>query len=167
MACRSSEQASEVRRQVELVALLGDAGPAGVTAIALEPLDFDVEIDVYQSGDGLSDGDLISRANKDFCQATWDVDLQAFVSRLGALRAEVEPLRRGRAHVLNVRGAVVVRRESGTGVACVCVNASDEAVELSGTALPASRFVDRLGRGEPEEGAFTLPARGWALLTPA
>lgn len=100
-------------------------------------------------------------------QATWDVDLHAFVSRLGALRAEVEPLRRGRAHVLSVRGAVVVRRESGTGVACACVNASDETVDLTGTALPASRFRDVLGGGEPQEGAFSLPARGWALLTPA
>ncbi len=100
-------------------------------------------------------------------EPTWDMELMTYVRRLGALRAELEPLRRGSAEVLSVGGAVVVRRESAAGVACVAVNASDTPVELSGRALPAESHSDRLGDRGRREGAFTLPARGLALLTPA
>src|SRR5690606_24612163 len=45
--------------------------------------------------------------------ATWAGGLRAFVSRLGARRAEVEPVRRGPAHVLDGPGGGVRRRGSG------------------------------------------------------
>lgn len=98
----------------------------------------------------------------------WDEGLLAFVSELGGLRRELHPLRRGDAQVLARQGAVVVRRESAEGVVCAVVNATDHDVELVDDALPAYRCVDRLApRGGVHEGRFTVPYRGWALLTPA
>jgi len=101
-------------------------------------------------------------------RAAWDEELLAFVSALGRLRRELHPLRRGDAHVSAHGGAVVVRRESAEGVACAVVNTTDHDVELSGSALPPGRCVDRLA---PErgafEGSFRLPYRSWALLAPA
>jgi len=101
-------------------------------------------------------------------RAAWDEDLLAFVSALGGLRRELEPLRRGTAEVFAVAGAVVIRRESAAGVVCAAVNATDHAVDLRGRALPATAFVDRLDpRAAPGGGSFTLPYRSYAVLTPA
>ncbi len=100
-------------------------------------------------------------------EAAWDHELMAFVSELGAIRAELEPLRRGSTEVMAVEGAVVVRRDSAAGAACVAVNASDSPVHLTGRALPAARHVDRLSGGAVGEGHLTLAPRGYALLVPA
>ncbi|HEX7000709.1 MAG TPA: alpha-amylase family glycosyl hydrolase, partial [Trueperaceae bacterium] len=101
-------------------------------------------------------------------ESTWDVDLLGFVRKLGGLRRELHPLRRGATELFAVEGAVVIRRESEEGVVCAVVNTTDHAVELSGKALPARSFVDRLApQSRPSEATYVLPQRSQGLLTGA
>ncbi len=101
-------------------------------------------------------------------ESTWDEDLLGFVRKLGGLRRELHPLRRGATELFAVEGAVVIRRESEEGVVCAVVNTTDHAVELSGKALPARSFVDRLApQSRPSEATYVLPQRSQGLLTGA
>ncbi len=101
-------------------------------------------------------------------RAAWDEGLLAYVSALGRLRRELQPLRRGAVEVIAQEGAVVIRRESEEGVVCAAVNTTDHDAVLVGRALPGSRWVDRLTPGaEPGEESFLLPYRSSAVLAPA